>query len=238
MRKSKANILVIEDDLDLQSGLVEVLLFHGYTAEGAGDGGEGLAKVLQGGFDLVLLDVMLPTMDGFEVCRRIRMERPNQAVLMLTAKGAENDIVEGFKAGADDYVTKPFSLKELLARVEALLRRSGKILGEGRFTHLDVEFDAEKLIATRGGKQMEMTRKEIDILIYLQRNQGRTITRKELLEEVWGYASGDVETRTVDIHMQKLRKKLSSLYPESPEPPTFIDTVRGEGFRFGGEADR
>lgn len=236
MRKAKANILVVEDDPALMRGLVDVLIFQGYHAEGAPDGEEGLKLAMAGGFDLILLDVMLPNMDGFSVCRALRAERPNQPVIILTAKGSESDVLQGFEAGADDYVTKPFSLQELMARVEALLRRSGRLTGDVELTSHGVSFQLDRLLARRGDSQAELTRKEADILVYLYRRQGQTVSRKELLEEVWGYASGDVETRTVDIHMQKLRKKLYSLFPDQ-EPPVFIATIRGEGFRLEREGD-
>ena len=132
MTPSKANILIVEDDPAILNGLCDVLVFNGYTVRGIADGGEGLSAIVEESYDLVLLDVMLPTMDGFSICKEVRRRKPAQPIIMITAKGSENDIVTGFKAGADDYVPKPFSLRELIVRVEAVLRRSGKHLGDER----------------------------------------------------------------------------------------------------------
>ena len=231
MKNQKATILVVEDDPAILRGLLDVFVFNGYEAEGVEDGGEGLSRALEGSFDLVVLDVMLPTMDGFTICRELRAQKPNQAVVMLTAKGAEDDIVTGFKAGADDYVPKPFSLKELMVRIEAVLRRSGKNLGDEKVDYLGMHFDAATLKAAFGEEITELTRREMDIIAFLHRNQERIVSKKELLEKVWGYADADIETRTVDIHMMKLRKKIALLNPAfSPENP-FIVTIRGEGYR-------
>jgi DNA-binding response OmpR family regulator len=228
MKTPKARILVVEDDAAIQHGLRDVLVFNGYAADGVADGGQGLRQALNGGYDLVLLDVMLPTMDGFAICKQLRHERPAQAIIMLTAKGAEEDVVTGFKAGADDYVCKPFSLRELMVRVEAVLRRSGKALGQERIQHNDTVFDGQNLRAQRGPHVQELTRREMDILVYLHRHQDRIVSKRELLTQVWHYADADIETRTVDIHMLKLRKKISVL----DETSTLIQTVRGEGYRW------
>jgi len=227
MLKPKASILVVEDDPAILNGLLDVLVFNGYEADGAEDGGAGLEKALAGQYDLIVLDVMLPTLDGFSICRKIREEKPSQAIVMLTAKGAEDDIVTGFKAGADDYVHKPFSLRELMVRVEAVLRRSGKNLGDARVCWNDILFDGTTLKATRGRESVDLTRKEMDIIVYLHRHRDRIVSKKELLSKVWNYAVTDIETRTVDIHMLKLRKKISALIDGDP----LIVTVRGEGYR-------
>jgi two-component system response regulator RegX3 len=231
MKHPKARILVVEDDPSILNGLLDVLVFNGYSAEGVADGGEGLADALNNAYDLLLLDVMLPTMDGFSICRKIRANKPNQAIIMITAKGAEDDVVTGFRAGADDYVPKPFSLRELMVRVEAVLRRSGKPIGDDHIEDSGIRFDGLNLQAIRGDEIQEMTRREMDIIIYLYRHQQRIVSKKELLTEVWHYADADIETRTVDIHMLKLRKKIAVLNPEI----TLIRTIRGEGYRWESE---
>jgi two-component system response regulator RegX3 len=227
MKNPKARILVVEDDPALRQGLLDVLVFNGYAARGVADGDGALPALLESPCDLVLLDVMLPGLDGFSICREIRRRKPNQAVVMITAKGAEDDIVAGFKAGADDYVPKPFSLRELMARVEAVLRRAGKTAGEGQVVWGGIRFDGQHLVAECGGRAVDITRREMDIVVYLHRNAGRIVSRKELLTEVWQYADAGIETRTVDIHMLKLRKKIATLAREVP----FITAVRGEGYR-------
>ena len=227
MKNSKARILIVEDDTAILNGLCDVLVFNGYAVNGVSDGGEGLEAVLTGQYDLVLLDVMLPTMDGFSICKEVRRKKPSQSIIMITAKGAEDDIVTGFKAGADDYVPKPFSLRELIVRVEAVLRRSGKHLGDERIVCGGFVFDGRNLRAVCGDRIQELTRREMDIIVYLHRYQDRIVSKKELLTEVWHYANADIETRTVDIHILKLRKKLAAL----DERVILIETIRGEGYR-------
>ena len=227
MKQPKAHILVVEDDPAILNGLLDVLVFNGYTGQGTADGGQGLETALQKTFDLVLLDVMLPTMDGFTICKKLRLKKPNQAIIMLTAKGAEDDIVTGFKAGADDYVAKPFSLRELMVRVESVLRRSGKPVGDEQIAYRGILFDGLNLQAVGPDQKQELTRREMDIIIYLFRNRNRIVSKKELLIEVWHYADADIETRTVDIHMLKLRKKITALAPETK----LIETIRGQGYR-------
>jgi len=234
MKNPKANILIVEDDPAILNGLLDVLVFNGYQPDGCADGGEGLAKALDNRFDLILLDVMLPTMDGFSICRQIRKKKPDQPVIMLTAKGAETDIIAGFKSGADDYISKPFSLQELMVRIEAVLRRSGKNLGDDQVTIQGIFFDGSNLNAVYGETKTELTRREMDIIVYLHRHNSRIVSKKELLLKVWNYSDADIETRTVDIHIQKLRKKITSLIGEAP----FLLTIRGEGYRLelGGES--
>ena len=227
MPPAKARILVVEDDPAILNGLLDVLVFNGYDVEGAADGRDGLQNALDEAFDLVILDVMLPSLDGFSICRRIRERKPAQGILMLTAKGAEDDVVTGFQSGADDYVSKPFSLRELLVRVEALLRRAGKLTGQADIRHRGIHFRGKTLEAVSGETIMALTRREMDIIVYLHRHQDRIVSKKELLTDVWHYADADIETRTVDIHMLKLRKKIAQLIGECP----FIQTVRGEGYR-------
>jgi len=233
MRHTKAKILIVEDDPAILTGLLDVLVFNGFQSEGCDDGGEGLSKALENRFDLILLDVMLPTMDGFSICREIRNQKPDQPIIMLTAKGAETDIVTGFKAGADDYISKPFSLRELMVRIEAVLRRSGKNLGDDQVTIHGIYFDSNNLSAVSDQQTIELTRREMDIIIYLHRNNSRIVSKKELLLKVWNYSDADIETRTVDIHIQKLRKKISSLIGDTP----FLTTIRGEGYRLESNGD-
>ena len=227
MKDAKARILVVEDDAALLGGLLDVLVFNGYDARGVEDGSQGLSQGLEEQFDLIILDVMLPTLDGFSICEEIRKKKPGQGIVIITAKGAEDDIVTGFKAGADDYITKPFSLREVMVRVEAVLRRTGKNLGDEEVDFRGIFFDGKNLTARAGNQAVELTRREMDIIIYLYRNQDRIVSKKELLIDVWHYADADIETRTVDIHMLKLRKKIAVLIGDIP----LIETVRGEGYR-------
>lgn len=227
MKKAKAHILIVEDDPAILNGLSDVLVFNGYSVEKAADGGEGLRMIIDKPFDLVLLDVMLPTMDGLTICENLRKAKPGQPVIMITAKGSEDDLITGFKSGADDYVAKPFSLRELIVRVEAVLRRSGKNLGDERIEWQGLVFDGTNLRATSDAQVVDLTRKEMDIMVYLHRHQDRIVSKKELLTEVWHYADANIETRTVDIHLLKLRKKLAMLANHND----LIETVRGEGYR-------
>ena len=227
MKRPKARILVVEDDPALLRGLVDVLVYNGYEVKGVEDGSRGLDAGLHDVFDLLLLDVMLPTLDGFSICKEIRKKKPNQGIIMITAKGAEDDIVTGFNAGADDYISKPFSLREVMVRIEAVLRRTGKNSGDVEFTYHNIFFDGKNLIAQYQHETIELTRKEIDIIAYLYHHRDRIVSKKELLTDVWHYADADIETRTVDIHMLKLRKKITQLIGDTP----LINTIRGEGYR-------
>lgn len=227
MKRPKARILVVEDDPALLRGLVDVLVYNGYEVKGMEDGGQGLDAGLREAYDLLLLDVMLPTLDGFSICKEIRKKKPGQGIIMITAKGAEDDIVTGFNAGADDYISKPFSLREVMVRIEAVLRRSGKNPGDVEFRLHDIFFDGKNLVAECQTETTELTRKEMDIIAYLHHHRDRIVSKKELLTEVWHYADADIETRTVDIHMLKLRKKIAQLIGDTP----FITTIRGEGYR-------
>ena len=227
MKRPKARILVVEDDPALLRGLVDVLVYNGYAVKDADDGGQGLDAGLNERFDLILLDVMLPTLDGFSICKEIRQKKPDQGIIIITAKGAEDDIITGFNAGADDYISKPFSLREVMVRVEAVLRRIGKNPGDMEIRFHDIFFDGKNLIAEYQNETVELTRKEMDIIAYLYRYRDRIVAKKELLTEVWQYADVDIETRTVDIHMLKLRKKIALLIGDAP----LVTTIRGEGYR-------
>lgn len=228
----KATILVIEDDPAIVHGLVDVLVFHGYDPTGVEDGAEGLRLALERDFDLIVLDLMLPSLEGITLCKRLRERKPAQGILMLTAKGGEEDMVQGFRAGADDYVSKPFSLRELMARIEAVLRRTGKAAGQEEFQAQGCRFCGKTLTASCGERTTALTRREFDILFHLFRHQDRIVSKLELLHDVWKYPDPDIETRTVDIHILKLRKKLAALNPET----ALIQTVRGEGYRLDTEA--
>jgi DNA-binding response OmpR family regulator len=227
VNRPKASILVVEDDPAILRGLVDVLVFNGYQVAGVEDGGKGLQRALAERYDLLILDVMLPTLDGFSICEQIKEKMPAQAIIMLTAKGSEDDIVTGFKAGADDYISKPFSLRELMVRVEAILRRIGKNLGDEQVQFHGIFFDGKLLIASHNQQSVELTRREMDIILYLHRHRDQIVSKSELLAEVWNYRDTDIETRTVDIHILKLRKKICSLIGDTP----FLITVRGEGYR-------
>jgi DNA-binding response OmpR family regulator len=222
---ARARILVVEDEESIGQGLCDVLTFRGHTVSWAKDGAIALEQARTFNFDLLLLDVMLPELDGYSVCQKLREQNVRSGVIMLTAKGSEEDILRGFQAGADDYVTKPFSLRQLLARVEALL-------GRRRPSEVD-EFSAGSLTVNRGRASLkgplgsiEISLKEIGVLRLLFEDPGRIVARRSLLVEVWGMQNAEgVETRTVDVHMGKLRRKISAV--SSSE----IQAVRGQGYR-------
>ena len=223
------NILVVEDEEAIREGLIDVLVYHGYNVDSAATGPDGLTKAQTGKFDLILLDIMLPGMDGYEICNRIRTDDRDQAIIMLTAKTSDEEIIEGLKLGADDYVSKPFSIQQLVLRIEAVLRRSQTGIELARTIQLgDVEIDTDNLSGTRNSEEITFTRREIEVLGYLAQNTDRAISRDELLIKVWGYARNlDLETRTVDIHIAKLRRKIEN----NPKEPVHLVTVRGAGYR-------
>lgn len=229
MTTRKPRILIVEDEPAIRNGLIDVFTFHGFMVENAATGTAALSLALRGGYALILLDVMLPGIDGFEICNRIRAADRIQPIILLTAKSNDEDIIQGLTLGADDYVTKPFSVAELVLRVNAVLRRAGFedaapsiVLREG-FT-----IDTRNLTAVRDGEQLTFTRREMDVLVYLYAHRERPVPREELLQKVWGYArAAEVETRTVDIHIAKLRRKIE---PESAVP-NYLLTVRGAGYR-------
>lgn len=223
----KQKILIIEDEVAIRTGLVDVFVYHGYEVDYADHGEEGLKKSLSGLFDLILLDVMLPGINGFDICRLIREQDRQQAVIMLTAKTGDDDIVQGLSLGADDYVSKPFSVTQLVLRVQAVLRRT--TTSEQNADHITlangVVIDTINLSANN---QSVFTRREMDVLQYLSAESHRPVDRDELLVKVWGYARHmEIETRTVDIHIAKLRKKIEV----DAANPTAIVTVRGAGYR-------
>jgi DNA-binding response OmpR family regulator len=230
MSQEKIPVLLVEDEENIREGICDVLTYHGFAASAVESGEEGLNRAVAGEYALVILDVMLPGMDGFEVCRKLREKVPAQPILMLTAKGSEDDVVEGFKCGADDYVTKPFSIRELVARVEALLRRAGKLgCSQGTFSFGPWQVDEATLRATAGDRGVDLTPRELGLLSLFSREKGRIVSRRTLLQEVWGMAQADaVQTRTVDMHIAKLRKKIDL------DGDSTIETVRGAGYRFNG----
>ncbi len=230
----KLRLLIIEDEAAIRTGLIDVFVYHGYEVDFSSHGAEGLNKALTGKFDLILLDVMLPGMNGFEVCNRIREKSRDQAIIMLTAKSNDEDIIEGLSLGADDYVAKPFSVAQLVLRVQAVLRRTRNGLSQDKTLLLgdDLSIDCQNLAGRRRDESLSFTRREIKILQYLQSHSNRPVPREELLSKVWGYANHlDIETRTVDIHIAKLRRKIEAV----PAEPQFLITVRGAGYRLIGQ---
>jgi two-component system response regulator RegX3 len=228
--KTKLRILIVEDEAAIRTGLEDVFVFHGYAVESAAAGPEGLHKALSGRFDLILLDVMLPGIDGFEICNRIRAEDPEQPIIMLTAKSNDADIIQGLSLGADDYVAKPFSVAQLVLRVQAVLRRTQIGVQQDNQLRLGdkVELDIPNLSGRRGDAVLTFTRREMEILQYLAAKSQRPVSREELLTKVWGYAKNlDLETRTVEIHIAKLRRKIET----DPADPKHLITVRGAGYR-------
>jgi two-component system response regulator RegX3 len=226
----KIRLLIVEDEEAIRIGLMDVLVYHGYEVEFAADGTTGLDMALSGRFDLILLDVMLPGMDGFEICNRIRAQDRDQPVIMLTARSTDEDIIQGLSLGADDYVAKPFSVAQLVLRVQAVLRRSriGAELDATLRLGDDVAVDCRNLQGQRGDEALSFTRREVELLQYLRMNSDRPVSRDELLAKVWGYARNlDMETRTVDIHIAKLRRKIEA----DPAKPRYLVTVRGAGYR-------
>ena len=231
--QQKIRILIIEDEVAIREGLLDVFVYHGYDVDFSGNGTEGLQKALTGNFDLILLDVMLPGLNGFEICNQIREKDRDQAIIMLTAKSSDEDIIEGLSLGADDYVAKPFSIAQLLLRVQAVLRRTHKILEQNKQIQLSENriIDCQNLSGLFDDKTVSFTRREIEILLYLNNNSQRPVSRDELLHKVWGYAADvDLETRTVDIHIAKLRRKIE----QDSSQPKYLITVRGAGYRLVG----
>lgn len=226
-----AKILIIEDEKTLVKGIKLNLLDEGYEVDWAEDGISGLEKALSTQPDLILLDIMLPHMNGLDVCRNLRDKNITTPIIMLTAKGEEIDKVMGLEIGADDYITKPFSIRELIARIKAHLRREmrkdNKALAIHKFE--DVEIDFIHFRIKRKNKETELTSLEAELLKYLIAHKDEVVTRENLLENIWGYEKYPT-TRTIDNHILKLRKKIE----ENPAKPKHILSVYGEGYRFIG----
>jgi DNA-binding response OmpR family regulator len=224
-------ILVVEDERRLREGLVDLLSAAEHEVTAVGDGRTALETGSSETFDLVLLDLMLPQMGGIEVCRRLRQSRPNLPILMLTARGSEDEKLAGFAAGADDYVTKPFGVRELLARIDAFARRAESTPAEPEIVEVDgCNLDLGRHQAARGEETTHLTAREVGILRWLHRQSNRAVTRAELLERVWG-TSGDLQTRTVDMTIAKLRQKIE----RDPTDPKIVVTVTGAGYAWGDE---
>jgi len=219
-------VLIIEDDAAMLRGLKDNFEFKGYHVLTAGDGEEGLNAALNSRPDLIILDIMLPKINGYEICRLLRQEELEMPVIMLTAKGEESDIVLGLNLGADDYVTKPFSIKEFLARADALLRRSRQV-EKDTYEFGDLVLDIRARTLSKNGKEVKLSPKEMKLLEFFARKQGRALTRDEILNRVWGYDcfSGP---RSVDRFVTTLRNKIEP----DPHNPTLIHTIREIGYKF------
>ena len=225
-----AKILIVEDEPNMVAGLRDNFEFEGYQVLTAPDGVAGLERALSESPDLVILDVMMPRMSGLDVCKQLKAKKPSMPIIMLTARGQEVDKVVGLELGADDYVTKPFSIRELLARVKAVLRRAGTIPKQGeKFAFGEVEVNLRSCQVSRKGKALEFSSKEFELLKYFLNHPGETLSRDRLLEDVWGYDRFPT-TRTVDAHIVRLRQKVEP----KPEDPRFILTVHGTGYKFVG----
>ncbi len=226
---AKPKILVVEDEAPIREGLVDLLVFHGYAVDTAIDGTSGLEAALGGGYALVLLDVMLPGLDGFTVCEKVRRSLPDQPLIMLTARSQDEDVINGLRLGADDYIAKPFSVTQLVLRVQAVLRRSTPSVSEQVIELVgECRIDPLNLAGEVDGSPVTFTRREMEVLQYLAAHAGRPVSREELLHRVWGYARDlQIETRTVDIHVAKIRRKIES----DPSAPQRLVTIRGAGYR-------
>lgn len=226
------NILIVEDE----KTIAEILLFNikknGFDAKAVYDGGSGLDEALSGKYDLVLLDLMLPVMDGFEICKKVR-EVSDIPIIMLTAREEEADKVMGLEVGADDYMTKPFSINELLSRIKANIRRysnemvtrkiTDKVIKVGKLT-----IDSESYEVTKGEQKLDLTKKEYEVIAFLAKNMGKVYSREQLMEEIWGYEGFYGDMRTVDVTIARLRKKLE----DNPALPEYIQTKKGIGYFF------
>ncbi|HXM62941.1 MAG TPA: response regulator transcription factor [Terriglobales bacterium] len=225
-----AKILIVEDEPNMVAGLRDNFEFEGHQVITAGDGVAGLERAIAESPDLVILDVMMPRMSGLDVCKQLKAKRPSIPIIMLTARGQEVDKVVGLELGADDYVTKPFSIRELLARVKAVLRRAKTApKTEEKYSFGEVEVNLRSCQVSRKGRVLDFSSKEFELLKYFLIHPGETLSRDRLLEDVWGYDRFPT-TRTVDAHIVRLRQKVEP----KPEEPRFILTVHGTGYKFVG----
>jgi DNA-binding response OmpR family regulator len=223
-----ATILVIEDDTAIRSGVVDILQYAGYQTLEAADGHQGMQAALKYSYNLLLLDVVMPGPSGFDILEALQKKRPGQAVIMLTAKGEEDDRIHGLTRGADDYIVKPFSMKELLARVDAVLRRSCERTSSHhavQLSHATIDFSNNKIIFNSHA-EATLSEKEAQLLNYLVQSGARTVSKAEILQNVWGLNQQLTETRTVDVHIKNLRQKLLD------SEQRLITTVRGKGYQF------
>jgi len=224
-------ILIVEDERTLREGLTDLLSAAGHNVVAHEGGRPAVDCGTREAFDLVLLDLMLPDLDGVEVCRRLRRARPSLPILMLTARGSEDDKVAGLEAGADDYLTKPFAVRELLARIQALGRRATAVPAEPEILEADgCVIDLGRLEVDRGGGTVSLTPREAGILRWIHRHRARAVSRSELLERIWG-TSADLQTRTVDMTIANLRQKIE----RDPTNPRIVLTVKGAGYAWGGQ---
>jgi len=225
---TKPTLLIIEDEPSILRGLTDLFIFHGFNVISENDGQQGLDRALSAQYCCIILDVMLPSIDGFQICNAIRQQSQSQPIIMLTAKNSEQDIINGLTLGADDYLAKPFSTSELVLRVTALIRRSGLSTTDNKLTISDeVYVCTQSLTGISYQQEVRYTRREVDILNYLNHKKSPA-SREELLKKVWGYKSTEhLDTRTVDIHMAKIRKKIES----DPKSPQLLVTLRGEGYQ-------
>jgi two-component system alkaline phosphatase synthesis response regulator PhoP len=224
-------VLIVEDEAGLRLTLSDRLASEGYAVETASDGEVGLAHAASGAFDVIVLDVMLPRLNGFEVCREVRQRGVSTPILMLTARGQVVDKVVGLKLGADDYLTKPFEAIELMARLEALMRRrsSGARPGGDTYRFGEVVVDFRRMEVTRAGRAVDLSAREFKLLRHFVEHRGATMSRDELLADVWGYDDMPL-TRTVDVHVAGLRQRIEA----NPKSPEYIVTVHGLGYKFLG----
>jgi DNA-binding response OmpR family regulator len=220
-------ILIVEDEPNMQLGLRDNLEFEGYEVDVAADGETGLQKIFESNFDLILLDVMMPKMSGFDVCKTMRKKGINTPVILLTARDQEIDKVLGLELGADDYVTKPFSLRELLARIKAVMRRGETLVtGEMKINIGKLELNFQNYTVFENTVPVQMSHKEFEILHFLWKHRNKTVSRDDLLEKIWGYEESPT-TRTVDNFIVKLRQKIEN----DPNHPQIIITVHGIGYK-------
>jgi len=230
---SRQRILTIEDDPAIRRGIVDALRFAGYDVLEAADGEAGIELAVRADYDLLLLDLVLPRRDGFEILGEVRRLCPTLPVIILSARGEETDRVRGLRDGADDYVVKPFSVKELLARVEAVIRRSPQ--RPNNVTHIDFPAGridmARREISFHDGRRQDLSQRELELVYYLATNSGRAISRDELLENVWRISPKGASTRTIDMHIARLREKLE----DDPANPAVLLTVRGKGYMFSAD---
>lgn len=224
----KPTLLIIEDEPSILRGLTDLFVFHGFDVDSETDGQQGLDRAIAGRYSCIILDVMLPSINGFDICNAIRQQSQTQPILMLTAKNAEEDIINGLTLGADDYLSKPFSTSELVLRVTALIRRSGWSGADHQLAISDqVSVCTQTLTGISYQREMRYTRREVAILGYLNQ-QNKPVSREALLRDVWGYKSTEhIDTRTVDIHIAKIRKKIEN----DPKHPQHLVTLRGEGYQ-------
>jgi DNA-binding response OmpR family regulator len=225
-----SKILIIEDESDLARGLKDNCEFDGHDVEVCSDGESGVARALEACPDLILLDLMLPKVSGIDVCRSLRAKSISSPIIMLTARSGDMDKLLGFEVGADDYVTKPFNIAELMARIRVHLRRqTSPVPLPERYEFGDVRIDFRRHLATKAGIPLDLTTREFDLLQYFIQHRGEPVTRDQLLDRVWGLGNYPL-TRTVDIHIARLRQKIET----SPEKPEFIVTIHRKGYRFLG----